>query len=458
MKESYKILEGILPYPTEGDGDDIIDLDLLLNTGVGADHNQLNNNEDEDKNKDKDKDKGTDDGTGGDNSSGTDGDDSSNNDGDDSDEIDNLTLLQGLNADDLDDDQKAIKQEILNKFKGESFDANGNVVDKNGNIVAEFDKVDKFINAEPIFDDKGNQVDESGKIIKTASQVKFEQSAIGGVINELPYDLKDENGNPIEYPDTLEGYTKLAKDVAAIELENFKKSFFESNPTLREVAKHLLSGNELETFNNPVDYSKIDTKSLTADDKLELIKKSFIVSGVDKDTAADMVNLIKEKGGAAVEDKLSKALSTLDSNSKAQQKARDEAYQQSIKEENQKVVQYWGKVKQEIDTGKLGSIDIPKNEQEAFFKYISTPVNSDGDSQEILDQQKEGLNADLMMRYYRFKKYNVGNIVKSEVNKEKIKTLRDRINKAHKSKSSSSSNNFKNTKGVGDVSLDELLG
>ena len=56
----------------------------------------------------------------------------------------------------------------------------------------------------------------------------------------------------------LQGWKQLAQDIASIELEEFKNSFFESNPILREVSKHLLSGGKLEDFNNPVDYTKVD--------------------------------------------------------------------------------------------------------------------------------------------------------------------------------------------------------
>ena len=459
MKD-YKFLNGILKYPTEGDGDDDlfnIDLDQVLNTGVGSDYKKvvieptetekaaaeaekIRLAEEEKKKKELEN--------------------QNNNQNQDDDELDTLSLIQGLGSNNLNAEQKELKNDILTKFKGVGIDANGNVVDKNNNVVANFSKVEEYLNAEPTYDDKGNQVDDKGKVVKTKAQVEFEKSAIAGVIADLPYELQDDNGKPIIYDDTLEGWKKLAKDIGRVEAEIQYQSLLESNPELTEIAKHILSGGKIEDFNKPVDYSKIDTKKLGVNDKLDLIKRSFIASGVDLDSAADMIDLIKEKGDAEIDKRLGKAISTLDNNQKEIQAERDAAYQRVIQEENNRVIQYWTGVKQVVDKGKLGEVEIPKEDQEAFFKYLSTPVDEDGNSQETLDNMKQGLEADLMMRYYRYKGYDLKKIVNREINKNNVLTLRERINKARKSNSSdnSSSSSKARTGNPGDISLDELLG
>lgn len=447
MKD-YKFLNGILKYPTEGEDDDglfNIDLDQVLNTGVGSDYKKVVTEPKAEESKvevPKDEPKKVEPIV------------------EDDDELDTLSLIQGLSADNLNADQKELKNDILTKFKGVGIDANGNVIDKNGNVVANFSKVDEYLNADPLYDDKGNQIDDKGKVVKTKAQVEFEKSAIAGVIADLPYELTDDNGKPIEYDDTLDGWKKLAKDLGRIEAETQYQSLLESNPELTEIAKHILSGGKIEDFNKPIDYSKIDTKKLGVNDKLDLIKRSFIASGVDSDSAADMIDLIKEKGDAEIDKRLGKAINTLDSNQKEIQAERDAMYQRTIQEENNRVIQYWTGVKQVVDKGKLGEVEIPKEDQEAFFKYLSTPVDEDGNSQETIDNQRQGLEADLMMRYYRYKGYDLKKIVNREINKDKVLTLRERINKARKSNSSdnSSSSNKTRTGDPGDVSLDELLG
>lgn len=451
MKENYKFLEGILPYPTEGEDD--IDLDKLLSTGVGADRVSPDESE-------ADKairlaaeaaDKG---------GAETEEEKAARIaqeaiDTKGGDEEDNLTLLQGLTADELSDDAKALKKEVLDHFKGEGIDRDGNIIDKDGNIVAEFDKVTKFMDDEPVFDDKGNQVDAEGKIVRTVAQVKFDDSAISGVIADLPYDLNDEDGNPIIYEDTLEGYSKLAKDIGKIEAASQYQELLNSDPELVEIAKHKAAGGTLKTFNAPVDYTKVDIKTLTDVEKTNLVTDSLIASGLDKDRASDIVELYKTNGKLDAE--VTKAVSILDQTQKSQQQARDKAYQDSIQAENDRVIAHWGSVKQEIDKGKLGKVDVPKGEQEAFFKYLSTPVNDKGQSQEELDNEAQGLNTDLMMRYYRFKGFNLDKIIKSEVNKSRVSTLKERINKARKSNSHSTSSSSKKQEYDGDISLEQLL-
>jgi hypothetical protein len=455
----YKFLNGILKYPTEGEDDDLfnIDLDQVLNTGVGSDYKKVDNQPTDDEKKkaeevaaiklaeEEKKKKEL---------------ENQNNNQNQDDDLDTLTLIQGLSSDTLDADQKELKNDILTKFKGVGIDANGNVIDKNNNVVANFSKVEEYLNADPLYDDKGNQIDEKGKVVKTKAQVEFEKSAIAGVIAELPYELKDDKGNPIIYDDTLEGWKKLGKDIGRIEAETQYQSLLESNPELTEIAKHILSGGKIEDFNKPIDYSKIETKKLSTNDKLDLIKRSFVASGVDSDSAADMMDLIKEKGEAEIDKRLSKAISTLDNNQKEIQAERDAAYQRTIQEENNRVIKYWTGVKQVVDKGTLGNVEIPKEDQEAFFKYLSTPVDEEGNSQETLDNMKQGLESDLMMRYYRYKGYNLEKIVNREKNRDKVLTLREKINKARKSNSSDRTNTSSSSRSgnPGDVSLDELLG
>lgn len=447
---NWKFLHEILPYPTgEDDNDvDLIDLDTVLNTGVGNDYKPINQQQQQGETEEQKAAR----------IAAEEATKKQQQQQQQEQELDSITLLRDLNSDTLSEDQKALKQEILAKFKGTSIDNNGNILDKDGKVLADLKAVDTFLNAEPLLDEQGNEVDESGKIVRTKAQLEFENSTIGGVIASLPYNLVDDKGNSIVYEDTVEGYTRLAKDIGQIEAEERFENLLNSNPTLREVAKHLLSGGNLESFNNPIDYSKIDIKKLSDTEKIDLITKSFLANGIDKDRTNSLVELIKK--GGEIDKETANAIKVLEADRVRNQQARDKAYQDSVKAENDRVIQYWTGVKQTIDSGKLGTLNIPKEDQEAFFTYLSKPINENGDSQEMLDNEKEGLSADLMMRYYRFKKYNLESIVKSEVNKDKITTLRDRITKAHKSRSSSASSQSssnRNDSNPGDISLDELL-
>ena len=124
-----KFLEELLPYST-GDDDNVIDIDIdtLLQTGVGSDYKPINQNppqeteaekqarlarEEEEKKKTQNQ----------------------NQNQNQDDDVDNPTLLQNLNNETLTEDEKSLKKEILDKFKGVSIDKNGNILDKDGVLI-----------------------------------------------------------------------------------------------------------------------------------------------------------------------------------------------------------------------------------------------------------------------------------------------------------------------------------
>ena len=102
---------------------------------------------------------------------------------------------------------------------------------------------------------------------------------------------------------------EFANDVAEHKAMERQNNFISSNPTLMEVAKHLLAGKPLDTFQQTVDYSKVDTAKLSEAEKIAYIKQSFKLKNYSDERIA--INIKRIKDGSQVDDELKFALGDL---------------------------------------------------------------------------------------------------------------------------------------------------
>lgn len=362
------------------------------------------------------------------------------------------------NDDDLSDEDKLVKEDLLKKFKGASFDVNGNIIDEEGNVKVNFDDLYKSINEDaPTLDAKGNEIDAEGNIVKTAYELATENTVVNKLAKETGYELLDEEGNPKIYTDNEEGFKELTNDISAERFKDFKEEFFNQNPVLSEVAKHLLSGNTLDTFQQATDYSAIDVTKISDAEKESYIRRSFEVKGMDAKQIETMVQLIKDSN--SLTDQAAIAVPALDTYEKERVSNRDAEYQQTIEKQQQEIEAYWNKANNIITEGKLANITIPDSDREAFYDYISTAIDDKGNSKEATDRSKETLEQQLQYSYLRFKGFDLSKLVKQEVSKEKSLSLKERIKRSKSIKDSPLNDaNVGVTSGEADITISKLLG
>lgn len=425
---------------------EVVDIDTLMGSGVGSDRDfsptpqnldSPNNNEEGD--------------NGGDNNQPT-PDNPPNSDDTGKNLVD---YLVSLNNDNLTEEDSKVKEDILAKFNAQSIDSDGNLIDDAGNIVTTVDEIEEYLNSpEILLDEQGNQVDEQGNIIKTKQQLDLDSSVVNEIHKGLDVEFLDDSGNPKVYTDDEEGFKNLADDLANYRLDLFKEQFFNSHPELTEVAKHILAGGKVEDFQSGVDYLSIDTKKLSDAQKLNFIKQSLIASGMDEGRAERFTNLTKEAN--EIDKELPSALKTLNEIEERKIQQREEAYQSKLEEDNKKMIEYWTDVQTTVNNGSLGSVKIPESEKKAFFDYISKPVNNAQQSQEMIDSAKEPLDMKLMVSFMRYKKFNFGDLVNQLAKEEKVKSLRERLNKNKNTNTPIKDGNRGQRTYTGDISLDDL--
>jgi len=358
----------------------------------------------------------------------------------------------------LSDDDKGIRTDLLTKHKGSSFDAEGNILDANGNTLVSFEKLLEYSTEEETLtlDDKGNQIDTEGNIVKTNVELAVENTVVNKLHSESEYEFLNDDGTTKIYSDDDAGIKDFTNDVSAQRFEEWKGEFFSQTPELAEITKHLLSGGTVDTYKSSIDYSKLDITTMSKDDKLKYIRRSYEVTGLAEERINDLLQLFVDSN--TVDKEIGKALPALQTYEEKQTTDRDNAYEQSVKERNKANEEYWGNVEVTVNKGTLSDITIPDTDKPAFFDYLSTAVDDKGNSKEMLDSKKETLEQQLQVKYLRFKGYDLSKLVDSKVGTQKIVSLRDRIKKSAKlSAVSTSSSANTSTKAPADITIDSLL-
>ncbi len=343
-----------------------------------------------------------------------------------------------------------LRDSLLEEYKGKSFDKDGNILGEDGNVLKSFDDLIKDIAEQEKFttDDDGNIVDKEGNIIKSKEEIAEENSLLN--VYAKNFDLKDENGKTKSYSNDDKGFEELANDVSAKKVEEFKQEFFNSNPVLREVAKHLLAGGDLTEFQKPVDYSSIDKKELSIDNKRNYIKQSYIAEGVNEARADNIIKGIKDED---IDKNLDEALEVLQSKEEEKNQKRQEALEQQEQQAQEENNKYWNTVKSTIDKGNLEGFNVPESDRTNFFNYLAIPVKN-GMSQDQIDRNNSSTESQLKEAYYRFKGYKLEDIVKDGIAQKTTDNLRSRLRKTRELSGSKSKD--KDNKREVEVSVDTI--
>lgn len=368
------------------------------------------------------------------------------------------TLLHSfIDESTLDEDNKSIRTDLLTKYKGTSFDAEGNILDAEGNIVAPFSIVleDSLKEDEVTLDADGNQIDAEGKVVKTKVELAVENTIVNKWHAESGYEFVDEKGNTKIYTDDEAGHKEFRDDVIEQQGKEWRSAFFSQVPELADITKHLLSGKSIDTYKSAIDYTTIDIKTLSAEQKEKYIRESY--GDLDPARIDGLIQLFKDSN--TIDSELEKAIPALIAKDAAAKAQRDAEYQAVIDKQHADQEKYWNEVEQTVNKGKLNDINIPDKDKAAFFDYLSTAIDAQGNSKEYLDSQKETLEQRLQIKYLRFKGYDLSKLVETKVKEAKVLSLKERIKQSAKIKSTPINDaNKSKTSGGNDITIDKMLG
>lgn len=304
------------------------------------------------------------------------------------------------------------------------------------------DGVDYTIDAE------GNAIAADGTVFRTAAELAELISQNGSepsVLNQLQTrfgsDFKDENGNPIVFDDNEEGIAAYVETVVQSRVKEAQtaaiNNLFETYPQVEQVINHLKLNGTLDDFVEIPDRSQITVSKDNEEQQATFIREEWKLSG-KKGDVNKFIDYCKNAGilyDTAVESK--EAVDSIYESRLAEQKAQVEAKEAAAAAEEKA---YWDNVEKTISKGELLGYSIPEQIQcnkdgkkvmlsrKDFLKYVSTPVDSEGNTAYMLDEAKVDSDArmqdDLLKAFLRFTGGDYASLVSMAVNKQKVLSIR----------------------------------
>lgn len=304
------------------------------------------------------------------------------------------------------------------------------------------DGVDYTIDAE------GNAIAADGTVFRTATELAELIAQNGSeptVLNQLQTrfgsDFKDENGNPIVFDDDEEGIAAYVETVVQSRVKEAQtaaiNNLFETYPQVEQVINHLKLNGTLDDFVEIPDRSQITVSKDNEEQQATFIREEWKLSG-KKGDVNKFIDYCKNAGilyDTAVESK--EAVDSIYESRLAEQKAQVEAKEAAAAAAEKA---YWDNVEKTISKGELLGYSIPEQIQcnkdgkkvmlsrKDFLKYVSTPVDSEGNTAYMLDEAKVDSDArmqdDLLKAFLRFTGGDYASLVGMAVNKQKVLSIR----------------------------------
>lgn len=301
-------------------------------------------------------------------------------------------------------------------------DADGNVVDKDGNIFKEKKDVEAWLA-------EFEQVDDNKEI------------SIDSIKNLVGIDVTDENDKPIQFENTPEGVKAYIDAVVESKREeNYEtaiNTLYQRYPILEDVLNYYVAnGNSLDGFGTMPDRSGI-----TIDDSNEAQQESIIRTAWKeqgrKGDVESYINYLKSSGilYATAQEELA-GLQESDKQYREQlAKQAEKAEAERIKE----LEKYWNGVKDTIDKRTIAGYQIPesfvvtRNGQKItvtpndFFNYLYR-VDKDGKSAYQYDLEKTTPDSrrddEILRAYLTFVGGDYSTLVNMAINKQQVNNLK----------------------------------
>lgn len=295
-----------------------------------------------------------------------------------------------------------------------SVDANGNLL-KNGVLFKEKGKF--TVNADNTID-----FDDTETVI----------AEIVEKVKQEGFNLVGEDGQPLSFEDTPEGFVNLANAIAAETYQKEIQNFFTTYPVVADLVRHLHNGGDVKDFMNVMssnkDYTKLEIKPEDTLGKKEVIKD--YLTKVAKNPA-DMVEYIMKAMEASgdIDARFESSLIGLKEWQLAEEAAKARDLQNKQEEYNRKVKEHWDGINAIIKKGTLGEFTLPDKDKDAFYKFIALKADNDGNTAATIKFNSLSQEQKLMLDYLIYKDFNLEDVIKLKVAQKQAQTLKEKKEK-----------------------------
>ena len=305
-------------------------------------------------------------------------------------------------------------------------DAQGNLIDKDGNIFKTKDEANDYLNQ---FD-----ADEDGESQEEELSIKTIQDAIG-------VDVVDDKGKKVKFDNTPEGIKSYVNSVMEIRENEIAEAainrLYQDVPVLPDIINYYVAnGGSLEGYNEIPDRTQIVVDENNVSQQKAIIKQAHKEFG----RRGDVNKYIKylEDSGQLLET-AKEELAALQQSDKEEHERLAKEAEARIKADEEASEKYWNGVKKVIDSKKIAGYQIPDNiiisrdgkkisaTPQDFFNYLYQ-VDDNGKSRYVYDleaQTPEARRDDQILRaYLTFVGGNYASLVDMAIKEEKVRTLR----------------------------------
>ncbi len=384
---------------------------------------------------------------------------STNTNGNLGDTLTSPSVIQELQAPNLDAETKQFRDDIFTLFKGESLNAQGDLLNGEGKVVVTASALEKYITDQDlVLDEAGNAINALGEIILTKEGIDARTpNPLTLIKSSIETNFGIQFPTDFQIEDSVDGINKIVETAVAIQSQNTIKNFLDQDPEVKAFYHHLKLGGTPETYvASNIDYSGINIKTLDDVSKVDLLTKMFKLQG--NPSAEAMVDLIKKGGEEILNQNTDVAIKYLQAKQTERAKNNEVALQQQYQQEVRDTEQYWNTVKDTVTKGKLNQLDIPIKDRDAFYNYMAVPVDKDMNSADNLAEDNDPLEFKLLISYLRWKKGDVSELAKNIAKTEQVKSLSELMLK-HKGRNESGVPRTSSAKPTGGtISLEALLG
>lgn len=330
------------------------------------------------------------------------------------------------------------------EFEGAEYKVaeNGDVVDKDGNVFKKADEVKGWL-------EENEQVDDNS----------LGGTSIKDVIETIGVEVKDENGNDIEFTDDKEGLKSYFDSVVQLKVNEASQAvlnkFFNDNPIIKQFNDYLVVNN-----GSPVGFGQIPDRSgiiVNKEDERqqEAIIRTAAVEFGNKSLNDAYIKYLKDSGGL-YDEAVNQLQALIDKDKDVRARIETEANMQR-EAEAAAVRTYWENVNNVIKSRNIAGYKIPEsftrevNGQKIaltpndFYEYLYKANQVDADGNKVTGYQRdlnkmtddEVLNKDLLDAWLMFTGGTYKDLVsmaikEHEVHKLVVKSRQNRTNRTIK--------------------------
>ena len=307
-------------------------------------------------------------------------------------------------------------------------DAQGNLIDKEGNVFKTKDEANDYLNQ---FDADG---DGDGDGQEEELSIKTIQEAIG-------VDVVDDKGKKVKFDNTPEGIKSYVNSVIEIRESEIAEAainrLYQDVPVLPDIINYYVAnGGSLEGYNEIPDRTQIVIDDNNVSQQKAIIKQAH----KEFNRRGDINKYIKylEDSGQLLETAKDELAALQQADKEEHERLRQQA-EARIKADEEASEKYWNGVKKVIDSKKIAGYQIPDNiiisrdgkkisaTPQDFFNYLYQ-VDDNGKSRYVYDleaQTPEARRDDQILRaYLTFVGGNYASLVDMAIKEEKVRTLR----------------------------------